>query len=409
MDKLRDVNLETQTYKHSSLCVLLDLYKSNDISQFALLTELEKTLSTHIFGDGYAKVTVFINQRKSGNNSNSFIFLVLPHKTEKSIKFEVYFDDLILQKINTYIFDQLIDIIENLFDSIAWDYTTYIKNLNHKEISVSDCILFLLKVSKSCFNAIPDFIKEKISSELSIDFTKVDKIIAMVEDGEPLNHIIENIQIDNVLPDSVVEYAQKFMPKDLSSNFSDKLYGVDKASINAYFDYLRSYTTFKQDPYPIFNIPDKVVYEDFDSNENDVLDNLDIFTESNNFKPKALKHAVNYLSEEQLGRMLSRIYRSLSSDPSIPQTENIKDLIDAFNPSELDKKEMRRRLRAAIDDVPAKRIKPFEDKAQELLYSNSQNKSDASDSAVAIGLQTILTSSLLLSAIIDSELRLLAK
>lgn len=396
-------------YQYDNLCALLNLYKSEDLSQFALAAELQKTLSEDTFiGSGKANISVIVENKANGNSNNTFLFLVVPHKCDNKIKIEVYFDDNVLKKIDTGYFDALINIIRTTISTSVWDYTKYVKNLNNKEISIADCLKFLLITSKKQFEEIPDFLKEKIAGNLGMSFTKVNSALEMLEDEKPINTIIEYIRIENLLPASVLKYAETFMASDLTNNRLNLTVGVDSASVNAYFDYILSFTTFKQDPYKITQIEDKVMYENAELN--DLYNTFDIVTESNinAIKPEALKFIIKNLDENKTAQILARIYRGLSSDQLLLQNEHGQELVNAFNPDELDVGQMKKILRAAIDDLPASKLKPYEAKAQELLY-RAEGGDEATQAAVTKGLETIISSPLLITEIIENEISILRK
>ena len=74
-------------YQYDNLCALLNLYKSEDLSQFALAAELQKTLSEDTFiGGGKANISVIVENKANGNSNNTFLFLVVPHKCDSKIK-----------------------------------------------------------------------------------------------------------------------------------------------------------------------------------------------------------------------------------------------------------------------------------------------------------------------------------
>lgn len=396
-------------YQYDNLCALLNLYKSEDLSQFALAAELQKTLSEDTFiGGGKANISVIVENKANGNSNNTFLFLVVPHKCDSKIKIEVYFDDNVLKKIDTGYFDALINIIRMTISTSVWDYTKYVKNLNNKEISIADCLKFLLTTSKKQFEEIPDFLKEKIAGNLGMSFTKVNSALEMLEDEKPITTIIEYIRIENLLPASVLKYAETFMASDLTNNRLNLTVGVDSASVNAYFDYILSFTTFKQDPYKITQIEDKVMYESAELN--DLYNTFDIVTESsvNTIKPEALKFIIKNLDEDKTAQILARIYRGLLSDQLLLQNDHGQELVNAFNPDELDVGQMKKILRAAIDDLPANKLKPYEAKAQELLYK-AEGGDEATQAAVTKGLETIISSPLLITEIIENEMSILRK
>lgn len=336
----------------TELSDMLAMYKKGTISGFSLTSELFRRIVTPF------QKEILLVTKASGASNGSYVFIVVPHKSKKSIHLEIMIDDTLLKAIPESFIDGLIESINRACVKVTLDYSNYLRDKAGAETTKSDCLKLIMGIEKICIGTLSDSMKKELTA-LHVDLTAPDQIIKAINDDEKFDIVMEKASVMNIIPEPVACYIDSIMATSINARGNDE--DDEELTVNKYFDYLSHFTTEHFDPYRKVNLPDKTMYEEYE--ESLKSDSLDELNES--LKTGILKFVVKFIPEGKLRSTTKGIYDTLKG--KFKGNELALKEVEKYNPEGLDKKGLVSLYRSEIDMADPKVKATQEAKANAII------------------------------------------
>ena len=192
--------------------LIFKYYTEGKLSEYTFCSELEDYLDSGL----RTRVTLASDL---GGVSSSFVVALLPIKTDAGYKVEYILDKKMI-KSNSVTHEELIEAIDSLKygeQKILSMFKEELKMIPDVDLTVRDTLAIYTKLYLRELDFLPSTLKAKLIEKniLKEDLVKLtlDKLMGF---ADRTDQIIEKIKVDDILPDRLIDEAERLVSHDVS-------------------------------------------------------------------------------------------------------------------------------------------------------------------------------------------------